>query len=189
MIDKIGNNFQINKISDNFIKINNIENDSKVDLSKEYKDTIEISSEASYSYAQDKNNWVSNGTGGLTPVLKGMVKVGRGDFNKIQSAALTPPLSEHVMESGKDERCRWIVIDGVRYETPLAENEKPKKQKTLIELLNESSKKIEERKEKEKSYEKVEVINLSESKVITYGELPEEAKAMLLNILGNNVLE
>lgn len=188
MIDKIGNNFQVNKISDNFNKINNTENDSKVDLSKEYKDIIEISSEAS-SYAQDKNNWVSNGTGGLTPVLKGMVKVGRGDFNKIQSAALTPPLSEHVMESGKDERCRWIVIDGVRYETPLAENEKPKKQKTLIELLNESSKKIDEIKEKEKSYEKVEVMNLGESKVITYGELPEEAKAMLLNILGNNVLE
>lgn len=46
------------------------------------------------------------GEGGLTPILKGVVQMSRGDFNKIEAASLVPPLCDGFMESGKDERSK-----------------------------------------------------------------------------------
>lgn len=182
MITKIDMNLYVNEVNSNknISKINN--NKVKEQQSLDYKDTIELSRKLGSAYVQDGKNWVSNGSGGLTPILKGMVQVSAGSFSKIQAASLVPPLSDHIMETGKDENCKWVVIDGVRYETPLTENEKPMKQKTLIELLNENDKRLEVRKSNEKYYEKSEIIDLGDNKAISYGTLPTEALDMLTGI-------
>ncbi|MBU3221051.1 hypothetical protein [Clostridium algidicarnis] len=190
MIDKIGMNLNVNEVNSNKTisegnrnkNINEINSKVKEQQSMNYKDTIELSTKLDYNYAQDRKNWVSNGKGGLTPTLKGMVQVSAGAFNKIQTASLVPPLSDHLMEMGKDENCRWVVIDGVRYETPLSKSEKEMKHKTLIELLFENDKRMEERKVKEKYYEKSEIIDLGDSKAMSYGNLPTEALDMLAGI-------
>ncbi|OSA97808.1 UNVERIFIED_ORG: hypothetical protein B2H98_07005 [Clostridium botulinum] len=183
MIDKMSMNLYVNKVNTNK-NINEINSNNKVEekLIQDYKDTIELNTKNDYNYSKDRKNWMSTVSGGLTPILKGMVQVSAGAFNKIQSAVLVPPLCDKVMEMGKDDRCKWVVIDGVRYETPLAENEKPVKYKTLMELLNESSKRMDERKTKEKKYEKSDIIDLGDSKAIVYGTLPKEALEMLAGI-------
>ena len=185
MINKINVNLYADKdtISKNTNKLNT--NNNVEEKIKEYnKDTIELSIKNDYNYAKDRNNWVSNGHGGLTPILKGVVQLSSGDFNKIQAASIVPPLSDGLMEIGKDERCKWVVINGVRYETPLSESEKPIKFKSLMDFLNESKKRLEDKKIKEKQYKKSEIINLGHNKAIVYGTLPKEDLEMLNEILG-----
>ncbi|MCB2297662.1 hypothetical protein [Clostridium tagluense] len=187
MISKTGMNLYVNEVN---IKksINQINTNNKIEKQQtlDYKDTIELSSKIDSNYAQDKKNWVSNGSGGLTPILKGMVQVSSGSFNQISAASLVPPLSDHVMESGKDDNCKWVVIDGVRYETPLSEHEKPMKHMTLIELLAENGKRLEARKVKENHYETSEIIDLGDNKAISYGTLPKEALDMLSGIFNKS---
>lgn len=191
MIGKIGMSSysNIGNINDNNCKVNSNNKGQEIQ-DKTYYDTIELSvkNDDNYNYAKDRKNWVSNGQGGLTPILKGVVQMSRGDFNKIEAASLVPPLNDGFMELGKDERCKWVVINGVRYETPLSESEKPIKFKTLIEIIAENDKRMEDQKAKEKEYGKSEIIDLGENKAIVHGTLPKEALEMLSTLFNNDVI-
>lgn len=174
------NSYKLNSNNKAVEKLNQDYKDTvELSIKNDYKDTVELNIKNDYNYAKDRKNWVSNGSGGLTPILKGIAQVSPADFNKIEAASLVPPLYDGLMETGKDERCKWVVINGVRYETPLSESEKPIKHKTLIEILAESSKRLEDKKIKERDYKKSEIINLGENKAIVYGTLPKEALEML----------
>lgn len=124
--------------------------------------------------------------------VKAVVRMGQGDYSRLISNAMVPPLYEHIQECGKDNTKKYVVIDGVRYESEIPESERYKEPKTLIEMLLEEDKeraKHMQGKDEKNEYElagmpKSDII-VGNSQFTAYGQIDEATKNRIEEVIGS----
>lgn len=193
----------------NLNKFNEVLNESTVDLHNSRPEAVTYSS--SGAYRRNLNNMVKNdndicdckkpefqqkpnltGSTNMLPQVpvKTIVNMSYSEVTSLSSKACVKPLSDHCQEMGKVGNMRYVVIDGVRYESKVPESETYKTPKTLIEILNEVDKEsVTYKKNKDNEYELSGMpkssITVGNSVFATYGQIDERTKKRIEEILGS----